>query len=395
MFGCGHALPPDRLNHMNSNAFTTPQLPRPDIDPDGLLEYSVVFTDRSLNHMSQRFQSVMRELLDILRTTYSAHTAAVVPGGGTSTMESVARQFATDKLALVVRNGLFSYRWSQIFDAGAIPAEHHVAKARHVGNHQFTPAPIAEVTAQIRSTAPDVVFAPHVETAAGILLPDDYIHQLAEATHAVGGLFVLDCVASGPLWVNMETAGVDVLVSAPQKGWSGSPAAGYVMLSEAAHAQLDQTQSSSFALNLKTWVSIAQAYVNGSHGYHSTLPTDTLVHNLAVMKEALEVGLDVLRERQLELGTRVRAALGERGLTSVAAPGFESPTVVVSNTDRADIVPAFAAAGVQVAAGVPLHVDEPADLQSFRVGLFGLDKWADVTAASKRFEDALDQVLGV
>lgn len=343
--------------------------------------------------MSKRFVGVMQETLEILRTTYNAHTAGIVPGGGSYAMESVARQFATDKNVLVVRNGLFSYRWSQIFDAGNIPARHDVIKARHVGNCQFTPAPIAEVVARIEETSPDLVFAPHVETAAGMLLPDDYVKALADATHRVGGLFVLDCVASGPLWVDMREAGVDILVSAPQKGWSGSPACGYVMLSETARERLDSTTSSSFSLDLKKWVTIAEGYVTGAHSYHATMPTDTIQHNLGLMKEAVDTGLEVLRERQIELGTRIRQALAERGFVSVAAPGFESPTVVVVNTDRDDIVPAFAQAGVQVAGGVPLHVDEPEGMKSFRIGLFGLDKWADVDGATERFVTALDAVV--
>lgn len=372
---------------------TANELPRPDVDPGGLLEYSVVFTDRSLNHMSKRFVNVMQETLQILRSTYNAHTATVVPGGGSYAMESVARQFANDKNVLVVRNGLFSYRWSQIFDAGKIPASHDVLKAQHVGNHQFAPAPIDQVVAHVEETKPDLVFAPHVETAAGMVLPDDYVRALADATHSVGGLFVLDCVASGPLWVNMEEAGVDILVSAPQKGWSGSPACGYVMFSAAARERLDSTETSSFSLDLKKWTNICDGYVTGAHGYHATMPTDTIQHNLGLMKEALDTGLDVLRERQNDLGTRIREALTERGFTSVAAPGFESPTVVVVNTDRDDIVPAFARAGVQVAGGVPLQVDEPADMKTFRIGLFGLDKWADVDAAVERFTTALDAVL--
>lgn len=369
-------------------------LPLPEIDPDGLLEYSVVFTDRSLNHMSKKFRGVMQELLQLLRSTYGAHAAAIVPGGGSYAMESVARQFATNKKVLVVRNGQFSYRWSQIFEAGDIPAEHDVKKAVDQGNKQFAPAAIEDVVAHIRETKPDVVFAPHVETAAGIMLNDEYIKAIGEAIHEVGGLFVLDCVASGAMWVDMQALDVDVLISAPQKGWSGSPACGYVMVSETAREVLESTQSSSFALDLKKWFGIADAYVEGNHGYHATMPTDTIVHNLELMKKAEEYGLDTLRQRQIELGTKVRQVLADRGFVSVAAPGVEAPSVVVVNTERRDMVPAFGDAGVQVAGGVPLMVDEPADFQSFRVGLFGLDKLGDVDGAVERFQKALDRVLG-
>lgn len=368
-------------------------LPLPEVDPDGLLEYSVVFTDRSLNHMSAKFRTAMQELLEILRTTYNAHAAAVVPGGGSYTMEAVARQFATGKKVLVIRNGQFSYRWSQIFDAGNIPSAHDVIKAVHKGNMQFSPASIDDVVARIEETRPDVVFAPHVETAAGIQLTDDYVKAVGEAVHAAGGLFVLDCVASGAMWVDMQALGVDVLISAPQKGWSGSPASGYVMVSEAAREVAETAASSSFALDLKKWFGIADAYVAGNHGYHATMPTDTIVHNLSLMKRAVDTGLDDLRERQIELGAKVRAALADRGFVSVAAPGDEAPSVVVVSSDRSDMVPAMAQAGVQIAGGVPLMVDEPQDFQAFRIGLFGLDKLADIDGTVQRFTKALDEVL--
>lgn len=383
---------PKKINQLKVEAIVT-NLPLPEVDPDGLLEYSVVFTDRSLNHMSAKFRTAMQELLEILRNTYNAHAAAVVPGGGSYAMEAVARQFATGKKALVIRNGQFSYRWSQIFDAGNIPSTHDVIKAIHKGNRQFSPAPIDDVVARIEETKPDVVFAPHVETAAGIQLADDYIKAVGEAVHAAGGLFVLDCVASGAMWVDMEALGVDVLISAPQKGWSGSPASGYVMVSEAAREAVETAASSSFALDLKKWFGIADAYVAGNHGYHATMPTDTIVHNLSLMKRAVDTGLGDLRERQIELGAKVRAALADRGFVSVAAPGDEAPSVVVVNSERGDMVPAMAQAGVQIAGGVPLMVDEPQDFQTFRIGLFGLDKLADIDGTVQRFTKALDEVL--
>lgn len=373
------------------------KLPRPDIDPDGLLEYSVVFTDRSLNHMSRRFVGVMQDLIDVLRTTYRAHTVAVVPGGGSYAMEAVARQLATGKRCLVVRNGLFSYRWSQIFEAGRITDDVTICMARPVDDSPqaaWTPAPVAEVVAAIREQRPDVVFAPHVETASGIVLPDDYVRAVAAATHEVGGLFVLDCVASGALWVDMVDLGVDVLVSAPQKGWSGTPCAGYVMLGEAGRAAVTSTTSSSFAVDLGKWLTITEAYTHGQTPYHATLPTDSLAHNAAIMVETRDRGLDTLRAAQEELGGRVRALLADAGLQSVAADGFAAPSVVVVHTDDPELRTgaAFKSAGLQVAAGVPLMCDEPEGWSTFRIGLFGLDKLGDVEGTVARLETALDKI---
>jgi len=370
-------------------------LPRPEIDPDGLLEYSVVFTDRSLNHMSKRFVGVMQDIIDVLRTTYAAETVAVVPGGGSYAMEAVARQLATGRRCLVVRNGLFSYRWSQIFDAGSVAGATTVCAARPVtAEHQapWTPAPVEEVVAAIERDRPEVVLAAHVETAAGMLLPDDYVRTLAAATHAVGGLLVLDCIASGALWVDMGDLGVDVLLSAPQKGWSGSPCAGFVMLGEGARAQVMATTSTSFAVDLQKWLTISEAYTQGQTPYHATMPTDTLAHDAALMLETRDAGLDVLRGAQVSLGTRVRAVLAERGFPSVAADGFAAPSVVVSFTDDPDIRSGarFKQRGMQVAAGVPLMCGEGDDFSTFRVGLFGLDKLTDVDGTVARLEAHLD-----
>ena len=367
------------------------------VDPDGLLEFSVVFTDRSLNHMSAAFQAVMRDISATLKNVYGAHAVAIIPGGGTYGMESVARQFATGKRVTVLRNGWFSYRWTQIFETGGIPASATALQARRIDNSStapWMPAPIEEVEAHIRSEKPDVLFAPHVETASGILLPDDYLRRAAAAMHAVGGLFVLDCIASGTLWVNMQALGVDVLISAPQKGWSGSPGAGLVMLSEKARQQVGATQSTSFALDLAMWLKMMEAYENGSHAYHATMPTDGLRRLRDLMLETEKFGFEKLRERQIELGRRVRKLLAERGMPSVAAPGFEAPCVVVSYTEHADMVARFGRAGAQVAAGVPLKCGEPADYRAFRIGLFGLDKLADVDGTVARFETALTQALG-
>ena len=369
-----------------------------DIDPDGMLEFSVVFTDRSLNHMSAAFQKVMRDIHDTLCEVYGADTAVVVPGGGTYAMESVARQFATGEKALVIRNGWFSYRWSQIFEAGAIPADEVVLKARRQGNATdapFAPPAIEQVVERIAEERPGIVLAPHVETASGIILPDEYIRAVAEAVHGVGGLFVLDCIASGAVWVDMRATGVDVLISAPQKGWSSSPSAGLVMLGSRALEKLERTRSTSFALDLAKWAGIMQAYVNGGHAYHATMPTDALRGFRDNMLEARARGFDALKAAQWDLGRRVRALLAERGARSVAAPGFEAPGVVVSYTDDPEIQNGskFARLGVQIAAGVPLQCDEGDAFRSFRLGLFGLDKLADVPACVARLQAAVDKVM--
>ena len=371
---------------------------RSHIDPDGLLEYSVVFTDRSLNHMSARFRGVMKYISATLKDTYAAQAVAVVPGGGTYAMEAVARQFGTGKRCLVIRNGWFSYRWTQIFDAGAIPSRSTALMARPTARGPqapFTPPPVGEVTAAIETARPDVVFAPHVETSSGIILPDDYLRAVADATHAVGGLFVLDGIASGAIWVDMEKSGVDVLISAPQKGWSGSPCAGLVMLGPDALARMDPASNTSFACDLLRWLQVMVAYENGGHTYHSTMPTDALRMLHDVMAETAAFGFDTARARQQELGDGVRALLAAKGLPSVAAPGFEAPGVVVSYTDDPDIQNGsrFAAAGLQIAAGVPLMCGEPEGFRTFRLGLFGLDKLGDVDRTVRMLDEALEQVL--
>lgn len=371
---------------------------RPDIDPEGLLEYSVVFTDRSLNHMSKRFQQVMRDISDTLREVYKAHSVALVPGGGSAAMESVARQFARDAHALIVRNGLFSYRWSQIIDAGGFAREATVVMARATGNEpqaRFSPPPIEEVVVRIRETRPDVVFAPHVETAAGMILPDDYIRAMADAAHEVGALMVLDCIASGTIWVDMQATGVDVLISAPQKGWSASPSAGMVMLSERAAQRLEETTGDGFFLDLKKWRGIMAAYENGGHAYHATIPTDALVGLRDAMNETREMGFEAARDAQWRLGQEVRAMLRDKGVQLLAAEGFGAPGVVVAYTSDPEIHNGskFAAQGLQIAAGVPLQVGERSDFRTFRIGLFGLDKLKDVDGAVARLKAAVDAVL--
>jgi aspartate aminotransferase-like enzyme len=370
----------------------------PDVDPDGLLEYSVVYTDRALNHMSRTFQGVMNEVSRVLKSVYHAHAAVVVPGSGTFGMEAVARQFATNKRCLIIRNGWFSYRWSQILEMGSIPAATVVLKARQVGaggtRAAFAPAPIDEVIAAIKAHQPEIVFAPHVETSAGMILPDAYLRAVAAAVHAVDGLFVLDCVASGTLWVDMATTGVDVLISAPQKGWSSTPCSGLVMLGARARARIESSTSTSFACDLRKWLQIMEAYEGGGHAYHATLPTDGLRRLCAMMAEAEACGFAALHVAQQTLGDRVRMLLAERGFASVAAPGFQAPGVIVSYTDDPDLQNGkkFVARGLQIAAGVPLQCDEPPDFKSFRIGLFGLDKLRHIERTVKSLEMALDQL---
>ena len=371
----------------------------PHIDPDGLLEFSVVYTDRALNHMSKKFQGVMKDLSSLLKEVYHADAAVFVPGSGSFGMEAVARQFADGQKVLVIRNGFFSFRWSQILEMGKLtaPANITVLKARRAGDSPqapWAPAPIDKVVATIAREKPAVVFAPHVETASGMMLPDDYMRQVAEATHAAGGLFVLDCIASGAMWVDMKAIGVDVLVSAPQKGWSSSPAGAMVCLSERALKVMEGTTSTSFAADLKKWHQIMQAYENGGHAYHATLPTTALVELRDAMQETRDRGFATVREQQMALGQKVRALLTSRGMPSVAAEGFQAPGVVVSYTTDPDIQSgkAFIAQGLQTAAGVPLMCDEPSDFRTFRLGLFGLDKWADVDRSVGQLSKALDAI---
>lgn len=368
------------------------------VDPDGLLEYSVVYTDRAVNHMSGVFRSVMTDISATLKSVYAADAVVVVPGSGTFGMEAVARQLATGKTCVVIRNGWFSYRWSQIFDIGNIPARCTVLKARPVADgaqQPFAPAPISEVVAAIESEKPDIVFAPHVETASGMLLPDDYLQSVAEAIHSIGGLLVLDCIASGAIWVDMKDIGVDVLISAPQKGWSASPCAGLVMLNDVASARVMATTSTSFACDLRKWLEIMQAYESGAYAYHATMPTDALRTFRDVVLETRAYGLDKAKAQQQELGDRVRRLLAAKGIKSVAAPGFEAPGVIVCYTDDAAIQSGarFAQQGLQIAAGVPLRCDEPEDFRTFRIGLFGLDKLQHVERTVASLETAISALF--
>jgi aspartate aminotransferase-like enzyme len=372
----------------------------PDVDPDGLLEFSVVYTDRALNHMSKRFTGVMQDIITMLKSVYNAHTVVLVPGSGTFGMEAVARQFANQAKVLIVRNGWFSYRWSQIFEADTLGGRAVVCQARRQGDGAqapWAPCPADEVAATIRAEKPSVVFAPHVETASGIVLSDDYLRTVSAAAHEVGALFVLDCIASGALWVDMQATGVDVLISAPQKGWSSSPCCAMVMLSERARGAIEATRSSSFACDLKKWMQIAEGYERGQHAYHTTMPTDALARLRDVMIETREHGFDQVRAEQIELGAKVRALLEARGFPSVAAEGWKAPGVVVSYTTDADIQNGrkFLAVGVQAAAGVPLQCGEGPDFRSFRLGLFGLEKWRHVDRTVGHLAAALDRIAAL
>ena len=369
----------------------------PDVDPDGLLEFSVVYTDRALNHMSRRFQGVMTEVSGILKSVYGAHSAIVMPGSGTFGMEAVARQFATGRNVMVLRNGWFSYRWTQIFDMGHIPASSHVLKARPVApgpRQPWAPAPVEEVVSAIRAQRPAVLFAPHVETSAGMILPDGYLKAVADALHEHDGLLVLDCIASGAAWVDMRATGVDVLISAPQKGWSGSPSCAFVMLSDRARKSIEHTTSSSFACDLRKWLQVMETYEAGSHVYHTTMPTDALQRVAAVMRETQAYGFEKLRQEQWALGRGVRDLLTALGYASVAAKGFEAPGVVVSYTDDPEIQNAkkFLALGLQTAAGVPLQCDEGPDFRTFRLGLFGLDKLHHPERTIAHLRQALEKI---
>lgn len=369
----------------------------PHVDPDGLLEFSVVYTDRALNHMSKKFQGVMRDISATLKEVYHARSAIVVPGSGTFGMEAVARQFATGQKVLVIRNGWFSFRWTQIFEMGNIPASSTVLKAKRIAagpEAPFAPPSLDEVLAAIERERPAAVFAPHVETASGMLLPDDYLRAVGQAVHAVGGLFVLDCIASGAMWVDMQATNVDVLVSAPQKGWTGSPGCAFVMLSERARERIDQTMSTSFACDLKKWLQIMETYEGGAHMYHSTMPTDALARVRDVMLETRAFGFERAREAQQELGSKVRALLAAHGYKSVAAPGYEAPGVVVSYTHDPEIQSSkkLLALGLQTAAGVPLQCDEGADFKTWRIGLFGLEKLGNVERTVQHLEGALQRL---
>jgi len=369
-------------------------------------EYSVIFTNRALNLMSDPFQRVMRDLNNLLKETYNAEKVAIIPGSGTFGMEAVARQFVTGKHAMVIRNGWFSYRWTEIFDMGGentIPSSHTVLKAQpqpaadgsdHV---QYAPYPIDDLVEKVREERPAAIFAPHVETSTGMMLSDEYIRAAADAVHEVGGLFVLDCIASGTVWADMKDLGVDVVISAPQKGWTGPCCAALVMMSEAAVEKLQTTSETSFSMSLKRWSAIMDTYEAGGFGYHTTMPTDGLRDFHEISVETLKFGLPELKEGQLNLGWKARKAMDVRGLTSVAAPGSQAPGVLVfyspAGVENPVMMNRFKDHGLQIAMGVPWRIDEPEGLKTFRMGLFGLDKVGKPQETVDVMTKALDQVL--
>lgn len=369
----------------------------PNVDPDGLLEFSVVYTDRSLNHMSEEFKRVMVDISSVLKDAYNASSAVIVPGSGTFGMEAVARQFANQQKCLILRNGWFSYRWTQIFDLDNIASDVTVIKGRQLENSTqgvFAPAPIEEVVAFIKKEKPAVVFAPHVETSAGIILPDDYLKAVGDAVRSVNGLFVLDCIASGAMWVDMKACNVDVVITAPQKGWSSSPCCALIAMGDRARERIESTQSTSFSMDLKKWLQIMEAYEKGGHVYHTTMPTDALKILRNVMKETQALGFASLKQKQIELGSKVRELLVSRGYDSVSAKGFQAQGVVVSYTKDPDIQSGkkFIALGLQTAAGVPLQCDERPDFRTFRIGLFGLEKLAHVDRTVGLLANALEKI---
>jgi aspartate aminotransferase-like enzyme len=369
----------------------------PHVDPDGLLEFSVVYTDRSLNHMSEAFKGVITDISALLKEVYNAKSALVVPGSGTYGMEAAARQFATGRKCAVIRNGWFSYRWTQIFEMGGISNDLHVIQGRQLANEfegSYAPPPIDEVVAWIRKEKPAVVFAPHVETSAGLILPPEYLRAVGEAVESVDGLFVLDCIASGAMWVDMVASKVDVLISAPQKGWSSSPCCALIAMSERARQKIDATQSTSYSCDLKKWLQVIETYEKGGHIYHTTMPTDSLRVLRDVMKETQAAGFANLKKNQEDLGLKVRALLEAKGFKSVAAPGFQAPCVVVSYTTDPDIQNGkkFMALGMQTAAGVPLQVGEREDFRTFRLGLFGLEKLLNIDRTVGHLSSTLDRL---
>jgi len=347
--------------------------------------------------MSKKFQQVVQDISMVLKEVYNADTCAIVPGSGTFGMEAVARQFANQQKCLILRNGWFSYRWTQIFEMGGFAADVHVLKAQRTERSNqgaFIPHPIEDVVAFIKKEKPSVVFAPHVETSAGIMLPDSYLKAVGDAVHSVGGLFVLDCVASGAMWVDMKANQVDLLISAPQKGWTSSPCCAMISMSQLAREKMESTTSSSFACDLKKWTQITEAYATTSFVYHATLPTDGLKILRDVMLETRSIGFAKLKSAQAELGSKIRQVLIDKNYPSVAGAGFQAPCVIVSYTTDPEIQSGkkFIAQGLQTAAGVPLQCDEGPDYRSFRLGLFGIDKLLHVDRTVTKFQEALNKI---
>jgi alanine-glyoxylate transaminase/serine-glyoxylate transaminase/serine-pyruvate transaminase len=338
----------------------------------------------------------MNDINDTLKEAYNATSVIVMPGSGSYGMESVARQWATGKKVMVLRNGYFSYRWTDIFEQTGIPSEVIVVKGQPIDNSpqpQFAPHDIDSVVAQIKAEKPAVVFAPHVETSTGIILPDEYIKKVAAAVHAHGGLFVLDCIASGTVWVDMKATGVDCILSAPQKGWTGPACASLMMLSERGDHATRNTTSTSMVINMRKWLEVMDSYVNGGFAYYTTMPTDALNLFRDAALETKEMGFKKAADAAWALGNECRDMMKSKGLRTVSAPGFEAPGVSVWYTDQPDMFNKFKAKGFQIAAGVPFMINEPAGNFTFRIGLFGLDKITNKEKTIKTLETTLETLL--
>jgi len=370
----------------------------------GLKEFSVVYTDRALNMMSDEFVKVMQDISATLKKVYNAKHTAIIPGAGTYAMEACARQFGVGKKVLVIRNGYFSYRWTDIFTRCNIAkGEETVLKAcpgEEADQPHYIPMPVEKVLAVIKSEKPDAVFAPHVETSVGMILPDEYIKRVAEAVHEVGGVFVVDCIASGTIWLDMEDLGVDALISAPQKGWSGPCCVGIVALSDRGYARVQERDCNSMVTNLKMWCHVMSEYEAGRFKYYTTLPTDALRTFRDVMLETEAFGFAKAKEAQARLGREVRAELLKKGFKGVPIPKFQSPGVVVVYIPKEmagrNFFQEFKAQGVQIAGGVPWKLGEPATRgpkQTFRIGLFGLDKIMNVDATVKSLTAVVDNIV--
>ena len=373
----------------------------PDVDPDGLLEYSVIFSDRSLNMMSMNFRQVMQDISKELKNVYNAQSTAIVPGSGTFGMEAIARQFGNGEKCLILRNGWFGFRFTEIFRRGKIASEvkpiFAIEKENAEGQNikrDYSPPPLKTIVDEILSFKPKLVYATHVETSTGIIIPDEYIKGIGEATKSIGGLFVLDCVASGSLFVDMEILGIDLLLTAPQKGWSSTPCAGVIMLNKNAREKIKKTTSSSYSCDLHKWLTVMESYEDNNYTYHTTFPTDGLKNFRTNILEIKKIGYQKTTDLQIQLGQKMRKLTEDFGYVSVAAKGYKAPTVIVNYTSEEDMKSGkkFADLGVQIAAGMPLEIGEPSDFMSFRIGLFGIDKLLNIDRTVENFKAALEKI---
>ncbi|MFH4355460.1 MAG: aminotransferase class V-fold PLP-dependent enzyme [Neisseriaceae bacterium] len=367
------------------------------VDPEGLLEFSVVYTNRALNHMSRAFQEVLRDLSCGLKEVYHAQHVAIVPGNGTTGMEAVVRQLAKGKKCLCLRNGFFNFRWSQILNLSQLCSAEVVIKAQSVSAVHYSayvPATLEEVIKRIREERPNLVFATHVETSSGIRLTEAYIKEVARVTHEVGGWLIVDSIASGATWLDMQELNIDLLLTAPQKCWASTPCCALIMVNGAMRQYIDQTQSDSFALDLKKWFETMEVYERGGFAYYATMPTDSLKQLRDSMAEAKKLGLKNLKIQQEVLGREVRKLLKMRGFSLVADDAFAAWSIVVAYTDDLNIHSGkkWAEVGVQISSGVPLQCDEPSDFTTFRIGLLGWDKLNSVASTVAELEQAIGRI---